>query len=30
LDWLKYALKKNIDFEPIFRLQPLESTVNVR
>jgi len=30
LDWLKYALKKNIDFEPIFWLQPLESTVNVR
>jgi hypothetical protein len=30
LDWLKYALKKNIDFEPIFWFQPLDSTVNVR
>jgi len=30
LDWLKYALKRNIDFEPIFRFQPLDSTVNVR
>lgn len=30
LDWLKYALKKNIDFEPIFWLQPFELTVNVR
>lgn len=30
LDWLKYALKKNIDFEPIFQFQPLDSTVNVR
>jgi len=30
LDWLKYALKRNIDFEPIFWFQPLESVVNVR
>ena len=30
LDWLKYALKKNIEFEPTFLLQPSESTVNVR
>jgi len=30
LDWLKYALKKNLKFEPIFWFQPLESTVNVR
>jgi hypothetical protein len=30
LDWIKFALKRNLDFEPTFRLQPLESTVNVR
>jgi len=30
LDWIKFALKRNLDFDPIFRLQPLESTVNVR
>lgn len=30
LDWLKFALKRNIDFEPTFWLQPLESVVNVR
>ena len=30
LDWLKYALKRNIDFEPIFWFQSLESVVNVR
>ena len=30
LDWLKYVLKKNIDFEPIFWFQLLDSTVNVR
>ena len=30
LDWLKYALKKNIQFEPMFWFQPLDSTVNVR
>jgi len=24
LDWLKYALKKNLDFEPSFRFQPIE------
>jgi hypothetical protein len=30
LDWLKYALKRNIDFEPIFWFQPLESVGNVR
>jgi hypothetical protein len=30
LDWIKFALKRNLDFEPIFQLQPLESTVNVR
>lgn len=30
LDWLKYALKKNIEFEPTFLFQPSESTVNVR
>jgi len=30
LDWLKYVLKKNIEFELIFWFQPLVSTVNVR
>ncbi|NLI08056.1 MAG: transposase [Thermotogaceae bacterium] len=30
LDWLKYVLKKNLDFEPSFRFQTLESIVNVR
>ncbi len=30
LDWLKYALKRNIEFEPIFWFQPIESVVNVR
>jgi len=30
LDWLKYALKKNIQFEPMFWFQPLDSIVNVR
>jgi hypothetical protein len=30
LDWVKYALMRNIDIVPIFRFQPIESTVNVR
>jgi hypothetical protein len=30
LDWIKFALKRNVDFDPVFRLQLLESTVNVR
>jgi hypothetical protein len=30
LDWLKYALKRNIDFEPIFCFQPCVSVGNVR
>ena len=30
LDWIKYALKRNLDVEPVFRFQPIESTVNVR
>ncbi len=33
LDWLKYALKRNLDFEPIFQfqtLEALEAVVNVR
>jgi hypothetical protein len=30
LDWVKYALKRNSDLEPIFRFQPIESIVNVR
>lgn len=30
LDWLKFALKRNIDFEPIFRFQPGVSVGNVR
>lgn len=30
LDWIRFALKRNLDFEPIFRLQALDSFVNVR
>jgi hypothetical protein len=30
LDWIKYALKRNLDVEPIFRFQPVELIVNVR
>jgi hypothetical protein len=30
LDWIKYALKRNLDVEPIFSFQPMELTVNVR
>jgi hypothetical protein len=30
LAWIKYALKRNLDFEPIFRIQPSESRVNGR
>jgi hypothetical protein len=30
LDWLKYALKRNLDFEPIFYFQPCVSAGNVR
>ena len=30
LDWVRYALKRNLDLQPIFRFQPTLSTVNVR
>jgi Transposase DDE domain len=30
LDWIKYALKKRLDFQPLFHFQPLESLVHVR
>jgi hypothetical protein len=30
LDWIKYALKRSLDVEPIFQFQPIESSVNVR
>jgi hypothetical protein len=30
LDWIKYAIKRDLDIEPVFRFQPIESTVNVR
>jgi hypothetical protein len=30
LDWIRYALKRNLDLQPIFRFQPTLSTVNVR
>jgi hypothetical protein len=30
VDWIKFALKRNLNFEPIFKLQPLDLTVNVR
>jgi len=30
LDWLKYALKRHLDFQPTFHFLPLETLVNVR
>jgi hypothetical protein len=30
LDWIRYALKRSLDVEPIFRFQPMLSNVNVR
>ena len=30
MDWLKYALKKNIDFEPLFHFLPIETLIHVR
>jgi len=30
LDWLKYALKYRLDFQPIFQFQPLETITHVR
>ena len=30
LDWIRYALKRNLDVKPIFRFQPVLSNVNVR
>jgi len=30
LDWIKYALKYRLDFQPIFHFQPLESLLLVR
>jgi hypothetical protein len=30
LDWLKYALKHRLDFQPIFHFQPLETITHVR
>jgi len=30
LDWVRYALKRNLDLQPIFWFQPTLSTVNVR
>jgi len=30
MDWLKYALKKNIDFKPLFHFQPIEPFIHVR
>jgi hypothetical protein len=30
LDWLKFALKKNLDFEPSFRFHPIEPSLYVR
>jgi hypothetical protein len=29
IDWIKYVLKKNLDFEPPLRFQTFESIVNV-
>jgi hypothetical protein len=30
LDWIKYALKHRLDFQPLFHFQPLETLVHVR
>ncbi len=30
LDWIRYALKRNLDFEPVFTFQFVNSFVNVR
>jgi hypothetical protein len=30
LDWLKYALKHQLDFQPLFHFMPLETLVRVR
>jgi len=30
IDWIKYALKKNIDFQPLFHFQPIEAFIHVR
>lgn len=30
IDWIKYALKKNIDFQPLFHFQPSEAFIHVR
>lgn len=30
LDWLKYALKQRLDFQPLFHFQPLETPLLVR
>jgi len=30
LDWIKYALKHRLDFQPLLRFHPLETLVNVR
>ena len=30
LDWIKYALKHRLDFQPIFQFHPLDTLVNVR
>lgn len=30
LDWLKYALKHSIDFQPVFHFLPLEALIHVR
>ena len=30
LDWLKYALKHSIDFQPAFHFLPLEALIHVR
>ena len=30
LDWLKYALKQRLDFQPLFHFQPLETFLHVR
>jgi hypothetical protein len=30
LDWIKYALKQRLDFQPLFHFQPLDAIIHVR
>jgi len=30
IDWVKYALKKKLDFQPLFHFQPIDAFIHVR